>query len=105
VAQDLRVAARLLRKAPGFSVTAIVTIALAVGVNAAIFTVLNAAALQQLPVPAGDRLATVSIGFEGPGRRMVSGSRSMLSYQEYEAVRDQSRGFDGVMAFAGATKI
>ena len=50
--------ARLLRKAPGFSVTAIVTIALAVGVNAAIFTVLNAAALQRLPVPAGDRLAT-----------------------------------------------
>jgi predicted permease len=103
--QDLRFAARLLRKAPGFSVTAIVTIALAVGVNAAIFTVLNAAALQRLPVPAGDRLVNVSIGFEGPGRRMVSGSPSMLSYQEYEAVRDQSRGFVGVLAFAGATKV
>src|SRR6185503_17668495 len=50
-----------LRQAPGFSVTAIVTIALAVGVNAAIFTILNAAALQQLPVPAGDRLAAVAI--------------------------------------------
>jgi predicted permease len=105
IGQDLRFAVRLLRKAPGFSITAIVTIALAVGVNAAIFTVLNAAALQQLPVPTGDRLATVSIGFEGPGRRMVSGSRSMLSYQEYEAVRDQTRGFEGVLAFAGATKI
>src|SRR5687768_1564004 len=102
--QDLRFAVRLLRKAPGFSVTAIVTIALAVGVNAAIFTVLNAAALQGLSVPAGDRLAAVSISFEGEGRRMVSGSRSMLSYQEYEAVRDQSRGFDGVLAFAGALK-
>src|SRR5260221_1994661 len=83
IAQDLRFAARLLRKAPGFSVTAIVTIALAVGVNAAIFTVLNSAALQRLPVPSGDRLAAVSISFEGEGRRMVSGSRSMLSYQEY----------------------
>lgn len=103
--QDLRFAARLLRKAPGFSVTAIVTIALAVGVNAAIFTVLSAAALQPLPVPAGDRLATVSISFEGQGRRQVSGSRSMLSYQEYEAVRNEARGFDGVLAFAGATKI
>jgi predicted permease len=105
IVQDLRFAARLLRKAPGFSVTAIVTIALAVGVNAAIFTVLNAAALQRLPVPAGDRLASVSISFEGTGRRMVSGSRSMLSYQEYEAVRDQSRGFDGLAAFSGAFKI
>jgi predicted permease len=99
--QDLRFAARLLRKAPGFSVTAIITIALAVGVNAAIFTVLNAAALQGLPVPAGDRLAAVAISFEGEGRRFVSGSPSMLSYQEYEAVRDQSRGFDGVLAHAG----
>src|SRR5688500_3054249 len=80
--QDLRFAARLLRKAPGFSLTAIVTIALAVGVNAAIFTVLNAAALQGLPVPAGDRLATVTISFQGEGRRGVAGAPSMLSYPE-----------------------
>jgi macrolide transport system ATP-binding/permease protein len=102
IVQDLRFAARLLRKAPGFSVTAIVTIALAVGVNAAIFTVLNAAALQALPVPDGDRLATVTIDFEGPGRRNVSGSPSMLSYPEYEMVRDQAHSFDGVIAFSGA---
>jgi predicted permease len=100
LAQDLRFAARLLRKAPGFSLTAIVTIALAVGVNAAIFTVLNAAALQSLPVPQGDRLATLAISFDGEGRRGVHGSASMLSYPEYEAVRDQSRAFDGVLAFS-----
>src|SRR5829696_880540 len=64
-AQDLRFAARLLRKAPTFSVTAIVTIALAVGVNAAIFTVLNAAALQALPLPGGDRIVSVSLALEG----------------------------------------
>jgi predicted permease len=102
--QDLRFAVRLLRKAPGFSVTAIVTIALAVGVNAAIFTVFNAAALQGLPVPAGNRLAAVTISFQGEGRRGVAGAPSMLSYQEYEAVRDQSRGFDGVLAYAGDFK-
>src|SRR6188508_2724496 len=102
--QDLRFAARLLRKAPGFSVTAIVTIALAVGVNAAIFSVLNAAALQGLPVPARDRLAAVTISFQGEGRRGVAGAPSMLSYQEYEAVRDQSRAFDGVLAHAGDFK-
>ncbi|MEO6238874.1 MAG: ABC transporter permease [Vicinamibacterales bacterium] len=100
VGQDLRFAARLLRKAPGFSVTAIVTIALAVGVNAAIFTILNAAALQPLAVPDGGRLATVAIGFEGEGRRGVHGSASMLSYAEYLAVRSQTRAFDGVLAFS-----
>jgi putative ABC transport system permease protein len=100
IGQDLRFAARLLRKAPGFSVTAIVTIALAVGVNAAIFTILNAAALQPLPVPEGDRLATLGISFEGAGRRGVHGSASLLSYAEYELVRDQSRGFEGVIAFS-----
>src|SRR4051812_35456407 len=53
ITQDLRFAVRLLRKAPLFSLAAIVTIALSIGVNAAIFTVLNAAALQALPVPDG----------------------------------------------------
>ena len=100
VMQDLRFAARLLRKAPAFSITAIVTIALGVGVNAAIFTVLNAAALQALPLPGGDRLVTVSIGFEGGPRRGVSGARSMLSFPEYDTVRDQSRAFDGVIAYS-----
>lgn len=100
IGQDLRFAARLLRKAPGFSVTAIVTITLAVGVNAAIFSILNAAALQSLPVPQGDRLATLAISFDGEGRRGVHGSASMLSFPEYEAVRDQSRAFEGTLAFS-----
>jgi len=100
IVQDLRFALRLLRKAPGFSVTAIVTIALAVGVNAAIFSILNAAALQSLPLPQGDRLATLAISFDGEGRRGVHGSPSMLSYLEYEAVRDQSRAFEGTLAFS-----
>jgi predicted permease len=100
IGQDLRFAVRLLRKAPGFSATAIVTIALAVGVNAAIFAVLNAAALQSLRVPDGDRLATLAISFQGEGRRNVHGTASMLSYPEYLAVREQSRAFQGLLAFA-----
>src|SRR5262245_48099440 len=68
IAQDLRFAARLLRKSPGFAVTAIVTIALAIGVNAAIFTVLNAAALQPIAVPGSDRLATVVFRVEERGK-------------------------------------
>ena len=100
LSQDLRFAARMLRKSPGFSATAIVTIALAVGVNAAIFAVLNAAALQPLHVPHGEGLATLAISFEGEGRRFVHGTASMLSYPEYQAVREQSRAFQGLIAFS-----
>jgi predicted permease len=104
--QDLRFAARLLRKAPAFSATAIITIALAVGANAAIFTVLNAATLQSLPVAEGRRLVTVTFRSEGGQRRNVAGMKSMLSYAEFEALREQGSAFDTITAFApfnGAT--
>jgi macrolide transport system ATP-binding/permease protein len=100
VGQDLRFAVRLLRKAPAFSATAIVTIALAVGVNAAIFTVLNAAALQSLAVPDGSRLVTVTYRHDGTARRNVAGVPSMLSYAEFQVVRDQAPAFERVTAFA-----
>ena len=103
IARDVRYALRMLRKSPGFSATVIFTTALAVGVNAAIFTLLNAAALRSLPVPDGDRLMTVTLRHEGSARRGVAGAPSMLSYPEFLAVRDQASGaFQGVTAFAWA---
>ena len=101
VAQDLRFAARLLRKSPAFSVAVIVTVVLAVGVNTAIFTVLNAAALQPLRFPNGADLTVVALRLEGgQPARGVHGLRSMLSWAEFTAVRDQVRAFDGVTAFS-----
>ena len=107
VGQDLRFALRLLRKSPIFSLTAIVTIALGVGANAAIFSVLNAAALQSLRVPGGDRLVSVSLSLQlqENDRRGVSGARSMLSLPEYETVRDQGRPFSGVLAFSSTNDV
>jgi predicted permease len=103
VARDVRYALRMLRKSPGFSATVILTTALAVGVNAAIFTLLNAAALRSLPVPDGDRLLNVVLRHEGSAPRGIAGTPGMLSYPEFLAVRDQSASaFRGVMAFAGA---
>jgi hypothetical protein len=90
LSQDARFALRLLRKAPGFSATVVVTIALAVGVNAAIFTVLNAAALQPLRVPQPEQLAAVALRLEGPGKRAVDGFASMLSWPEFTELRDRS---------------
>ena len=97
---DLRFAFRLLRRSPVFSSTAILTIALGVGANAAIFTGLNAAALQAQPVPGGERLVAISLSLQGGERRGVSGARSMLSLPEYDSLRDQSRSFSGVLAYS-----
>ncbi len=58
--QDLRYAARTIRRAPGFALLAIVTIAIGVGANAAIFSIVNAVLLRPLPFPDADELMLVS---------------------------------------------
>jgi len=57
--QDLRFAARMLRKNPGFALVVILTVALGVGANTGIFTVVNAVAVKPLPYPDPDRLITL----------------------------------------------
>jgi putative ABC transport system permease protein len=59
-AQDLRYAIRSLRRSPGFALVAIVTLALGIGVNSAMFGVMNGVLLQPLPYPSPDRLFAIS---------------------------------------------
>jgi predicted permease len=59
IVRDLRYGFRMLRKTPGFTVTALVTLAVGIGVNTAIFTVVNVLLLKPLPFPEPGRLATV----------------------------------------------
>jgi putative ABC transport system permease protein len=65
--QDLRFALRGLARQPGFAAIAVVTLALGVGVNSAIFTVVNAVVLRQLPFPEPDRLVRVTADAKGLG--------------------------------------
>ncbi|HEY1340548.1 MAG TPA: ABC transporter permease [Bryobacteraceae bacterium] len=95
--QDLRYAARTLRKRPGFTIAAILTLALGVGSNAAIFTVVNAVLLRPLPFPNSGQLAAVytrfipSSGYDIP----FSG----LSGPEFADVRSHVDGFAGIAAY------
>ncbi len=90
--QDLRFAARTLRKSPGFAAVAIATLALGIGANTAIFSVLDAVVLRPLPYAGGDRLVMIgdaSADRETPGN---------VSFPTYEELRDRNRTFAAVAA-------
>jgi putative ABC transport system permease protein len=101
---DLRYAARRLLASPGFSAAAVATIAIGVGINTGIFSVLNGFALRDLPVPAAGELVSVYQRIEGI-RRRVQGARSMLSAAEYETYRDNAETLSGLVAFSGPMNV
>jgi predicted permease len=92
--QDIRFALRMLRKSPGFTLVAILTLALGIGANTAIFSVLNALVLRDLPVPHPEQL--VRFGAHTPGDDYASVSLPMFQ----EIMRDQSV-FSGAFAIEG----
>ena len=102
---DLRYAWRLLAKSPGFSAAAIVTLALGIGANTAIFTLLNALLLRPLPVrdPAGLWLVGRSRNCCVNGG--VQGSFDLFPYPLYAEVREQTGLFSDLAAFTPANSI
>src|SRR6202790_373677 len=86
LAQDIQYGARVLRKSPGFTAVAVLTLALGIGVNTAIFTAFDALILRPRPVKDPERL--VSIFRTSPGE-----SRGGLSYPDYIYFRDHSKSF------------
>ena len=90
--QDLRFAARTLRKSPGYTAIALATLSLGIGANAAVFSVLDAVLLRPLPYASGDRL--VMLGDRTPR----GGSPNNVGYATYVELRDGSRTFDAMAA-------
>ena len=95
---DIRYALRMLAKNPAFAGVVILTLALGIGANAAIFSLLDTVLLQSLPVTNPDQLAVLSVydPKEGPG------IDSSFSYPMYQDLRDRNSIFSGVIARAGA---
>ena len=94
--QDVRYAVRTLRKAPGFTAVAIATFALGIGVNTAMFGVINAVILRPLPFPHPERLVAVSEVDKRPGTRSRSSSASWPDYFDW---RTRTCTFDHLSAY------
>ena len=95
-AQDLRVALRSLRKNPGFSTIAIVTLTLGIGANTAIFSAVDAVLLKPLPYPHADRLVSLDTKVPGPGKDIFASS---MSYPDIQQLQALTRDFAGVAAY------
>jgi len=94
---DVRLSFRTLAKNPGFTAVAVTTLALGIGVNAAVFTVTNAVLFKGFPlVDRNDRLLYVSNGGNGG---------CCISYPDFEDIRSQSTSFQGMGIVHGVGKI
>src|SRR5215468_6181558 len=97
--QDLRYAGRTLRRSPGFTAVAILSLALGIGANAAIFQLLNAVRLRSLPVANPQELAEVRVAGGNGGFGVQTGVNSELTYALWERIRQRQEAFSGIFAW------
>src|SRR5262249_349775 len=94
--QDLRYGLRMLRQNPGFTAAAVLALALGVGINVGIFSVLNGAALRMLPIPRAEQVVSIDQILHGRFTRNSHNGSSMFSYSEYLDYRDHNHVFSGL---------
>ena len=105
---DLRFALRQIVRSPGFAVIALITLALAIGANTAIFTLLNQALLRALPVKDPNQLVVLSFAGSHEGHKSSEGGDSpdhdhYFSYPMYRDLRDNNTVLSGLIAVAPAS--
>ena len=97
--QDIRYGIRMLVKNPGFTAIAVLTLALGIGANTAIFSVLDSVLLRKLPVVHSEQLVLLTDpDSHGQSFGSESGDRSLLAYSEFEYLRDHNEVFSSVFA-------
>src|SRR6266542_3379973 len=95
--QDVRYAARMLRKSPAFTLVAVLSLALGIGANVAVFTVINAVMLRTLPVPHARDLVVVDSRYRAEQGR--------ISFPMYRDLRARQQVFTDMLASAGETPV
>src|SRR5215813_7820398 len=90
---DLRYALRMLRKSPVFTAVAVLSLALGIGANTAIFTLIDAILLRWLPVQNPQELVVLA---RNPSRQDTA-----FNYPDYRYIRDHNESYTGLIAFSG----
>ena len=101
--KDLLYGVRGLRRSPAFTAAAVLSLALGIGANTAIFSLLDQVVLRSLPVADPERLMAVHGGYSGPGESSSSwttNSESVFPYPFYRDLRDRDPAFAGILACA-----
>jgi putative ABC transport system permease protein len=94
--QDIRFALRVLRKNPGFALVAVLVLAIGIGANTAIFSVVDTVLLRPLPYPHAERLVFVENVFKQAGH-------TPMTYTNFQFWRDQHQLFDQMMTYFSST--
>src|SRR5689334_18594877 len=96
--QDVRYAIRVLLKRPAFTAIAVVTLALGIGVNSLMFSLVDAVLFRPLPVRAPERLLRI-------GTTFGNGGTTGVSYPALQDFREQSTAFSGFAGFSGGNVV
>jgi putative ABC transport system permease protein len=103
VIQDLRLAGRVLRKNPGFTLAAVISLALGIGANTAIFQLLDAVRLKTLPVRDAQQLTQLGLVTPNNRRGSYSDQYNALTNPLWEKLRDRQKAFNGMFAWSPST--
>jgi putative ABC transport system permease protein len=93
LAADVRYAARGMRRQPGFTLLAVGIMAIGIGANSAVFSVVNGVLLKPLPYPGADRITTLRVTFTR------GGSQSLVNLATFRDWREQSRSFEAMATY------